>query len=100
MDVVRIRARLASGRTIVGPIMGHGGMIGSGLLHRGLEFAAFAALSRLQKLQNWVVGSGCRPPIFEPKPGHVAIYPASASDDGGYIAIPIKGTKFSIVRSK
>lgn len=96
MIAVKIRAELADGKVHVGPIMGNGGMIGSSTLHVGRELAERQALYVLRLCQDRVAdGRGL--PVFEPKPGHVAIYPHfSASTDGERIYIPLAGTTFTI----
>ena len=96
MIAVRIKAELATGLTIVGPIMGNGGMVGSGALCHGAESASRQAMRSLRAAQDRAA-DGLHLPIFEPKPGHVAIYPDySAATDGDRIEIPLVGTTFSI----
>lgn len=96
MTVVRIRAELANGEVYVGPIMGNGGMIGSGALHAGQEIAGAQAMSVLRICRRRAV-DGRDLPVFEPKQGHVAIYPDfCAATDGERVYIPIDGTTFSI----
>ncbi len=96
MMAVRIKATLATGETITGPIMGNGGMVGSGALCHGAKSAGRQALRSLRVAQSRAA-DGLHLPIFEPSPGHVAIYPDfSAATDGERIEIPLAGTTFSI----
>lgn len=96
MIAVKIRAELADGKVHVGPIMGNGGMMGSGALHVGRERAEAQALRVLRLCQDRVA-DGRELPVFEPKPGHVAIYPDfCAATDGKRIYIPLAGTSFTI----
>ena len=96
MTVVKIRAELANGEVYVGPIMGNGGMIGSGALHAGYKLAGKQASRMIRLCQDCVV-DGRDLPVFEPRPGHVAIYPDfCAETDGERVYIPIDGTTFSI----
>jgi hypothetical protein len=94
--VIKLRARLADGREIVGPIMGNGGMLGSGTLCAGRERASQAALKDLALCRR-LVEDGRPLHIFEPSSGHVASYPDfSATENGERVEVPIEGTSFSI----
>lgn len=96
---MRIRAELKSGKVYVGPIAGNGGMIGSGAAHVSHKLASKYVLNLL-RLSRERAELGTRLPIFEPKPGHVAIYPDyCAETDGERVEIPFDGTILSVEKS-
>ena len=93
---IRIRAELSDGQVLVGPIMGNGGMLGSGALYCGIDAAERQALRALG-LNRLRVSTGKPLSIFEPSPGHVMIYPDySPASDGKGVPILLRGTKFEI----
>lgn len=94
--VVRIRAELETGETLVGPIMGNGGMVGSGALCSGRELANAQALNALRIAKDRAAEND-HLPIFEPTPGCVALYPDYCGEsDGERVNVPLAGTQFSI----
>lgn len=100
MIAVKIRAELADGKVHVGPIMGNGGMIGSGALHAGRDRAEKQAMRVLRLCQDRAV-DGRTLPVFEPRAGHVAIYPDfCAETDGPRLNVPLVGTTFTIWRTQ
>ncbi len=99
--IVRIRAELSTGEIFTGPIMGSGGgMLGSGVIHNGYDFAGKLALDVL-RLANRCAEIRASLPVFEPRRGHVAIYPDfCAESDGGRIEIPVAGTAFTVIAQR
>lgn len=94
--VVRIRAELETGEVLTGPVMGNGGMVGSGAMHAGRGLAARQALHTL-RIAKLRATEGRRLQIFEPAPGCVAIYPDHGpASDGERVVIPLAGTEFSV----
>lgn len=74
MSPVRFTFVLPSGVSVTGPVRGCGGMVGA---------------PRLRKAQR-IAAQGRPHGLYEPAPGHVAVYPDhSAADDGGSIAVPL-----------
>lgn len=93
---IRIKATLADGTVYVGPIQGSGGRVGSGALHAGYEAAARDAIRTLGRAQRRAA-KGKDTGLYEPKPGHLAIYPnETAASAGPEVVIPIVGTTFSV----
>lgn len=83
MTLVRIKATLADGRTLIGPIGGAGGMLGAGVPdHRAADYA----MKRIRGLQQLVPN------------GSIQIFPDhSAAGDGNPIRIPLNGTDFEVL---
>lgn len=96
MVVVRIRAQTADGRVVIGPVRGRGGMVGTGSLHAGYQVAAAAAattIARSVRLATKQRDTG----LYEPEPGHVAMYPDfCAESDGEPVIVPLLGTSWSV----
>jgi hypothetical protein len=95
-----IRIRCSSGVVVVtGPIRGNDGMLGDGCRHleeidlcRGLVRRTLA-LAKMMALR-----SEEQPSIFEPSPGHLAVYPNWSHDsDGEFVEVPILGTDFEVL---
>lgn len=92
MMIVRFRAILADGDVIIGSIQGSGGRIGSGAAYNGPEAARREAEERLAAFQR-CAAEGRQIPGYEPKPGHVAMYP---EEGGPPRIVPLLGTHFEI----
>jgi len=78
---VRVRATLADGRVVVGPVRGSGGMLGADAAER---------LARMQR----------RADLGRPLRGHgmtVAMYPEHGPHgDGPAVVVPVLGTRFEV----
>lgn len=93
---VRIKATLADGRVFVGPIQGRGGRIGDATLHLGFEAAAQAAMEALRGIKRRCT-TGRPLGVYEPKPGHLAIYPHESAESAGEPElVPVRGTEFTV----
>ncbi len=96
MNAVRIRARLANGDLLVGPVRGIGGMLGNSSLFAGGTAAGEAALNQIGRAQM-LAEQGWDSALFEPVPRHVALFPDyCAASDGDYVAVPLVGTRFEV----
>lgn len=95
---VQIRVTLATGEVYQGPIQGNGGKLGSGALHAGHELAEQETRRRLEAAQR-LAADGRDTGLFEPTPGHLAIYPGcNEATDGEHIAVPIAGSTFEVLK--
>lgn len=91
-----LRATLPDGRTFEGPIQGNGGKLGDGTAYMGDELATGAAIDQIRKVQR-LHADGRPTGIYEPQPGHVAIYPDwSGFGDGVPVCIPLESTTFEV----
>jgi hypothetical protein len=94
--VIKFKVTLADGRQFVGPIQGNGGKIGSGSLFLGSAQARRIAQNQMDAICR-LSARGFRTShyCFQPRSGHVAVYPGySTESDGKRAAVPIKGTTF------
>lgn len=93
---IRFRVTLASGRIVEGPIQGNGGKLGGGSMHAGHGRARAAAIRSLDAALR-AAHDGRDIGIFEPRPGHAAIYPDyCAESDGIYEPIPLEGLVYEV----
>lgn len=82
-DVTRYTVQLASGEQVCGAIHGTGGLVGGG----------FHNLDRVRMMvinadRGWPLG------VFEPKVGHVRMYPnATTADAGAWVDVDLRGAK-------
>lgn len=96
MSSIFLRAVLADGREFEGPIQGNGGKLGDGTAYMGQELATGAAIDQIRKVQR-LHADGRPTGIYEPQPGHVAMYPDwSGWGDGQPVIIPLAGTAFDV----
>lgn len=96
MIAVRIRAELADGRVVEGPVKGPGGFAGGGALHAGPERARRAALRQVMFAQNRFI-NGLDTGLYEPTKGHIVMCPDfSAEGNGKDVEVPLSGTIFSL----
>jgi hypothetical protein len=80
-----------------GPIQGNGGMLGFAAAHRPAKERDADALETLLAVQRVYQRKGSQSRLYEPEPGHVAVYPRfSATDDGAPVAVPLAGTRFTL----
>lgn len=80
-----------------GPIRGAGGMLGFAAAHRPAPERDKDALETLLAVQRVYERKGHQSRLYEPQPGHVAVYPDfSAISDGEPVAVPLKGTRFAL----
>lgn len=90
---VRVRATLADGRVVIGPVRGLGGMMGAAGEPEG---AAARVRDRLESVRRQVE-RGRPPPCYEPAPGCVAMYPEHGPHgDGPEVVVPVLGTVFEV----
>lgn len=83
LDARRYTIRLATGALVTGPVQGSGGVIGSGEHN----------LARLQT-QTRRANAGEPLGIYEPRPGHVVMYPHySAHDTGEPVEVDLRGAE-------
>lgn len=93
---IRLRADLADGRVMVGPVKGCGGFLGGGTLHAGREKAGAAALAQIGRATT-AASEGRSHGYAEPKPGHVSMCPDfNAFGSGDPVAVPLRGTRWSV----
>jgi hypothetical protein len=99
--MIRVTATLQNGRTVTGPIHGNGGLIGSALSHivpLPPDLASDYIRDRLSACWH-CLERGQRLPVYEPKPGCVAMYPNwSPASDGQAVAVPVRGTEFRLAK--
>jgi hypothetical protein len=94
--VIRFKATLPNGRSIVGPIQGAGGRLGNNLLHSGQAQAAISAMSGLLRAKKRAL-EGRPTGLHEPLRGHVAMYPDECAEYAGEpVLVPLLGTAFEI----
>jgi hypothetical protein len=80
----RIRATLADGRVLTGPVGGQGGMVGAGAAGRE---SAVRSLRRVLDTAWWLYPQGS-----------IRIYPDyCAASDGEPVDVPVKGTEFEVL---
>lgn len=80
----RIRATLADGQVLEGPVGGQGGMVGAGAAGRE---------SALRSLRHVLETAW----VFCPR-GTIRIYPGyCAATDGEPVEVPVKGTNFEVL---
>lgn len=91
-----IRALLADGHVFEGPIQGNGGKLGDGTAYLGAERATGAAIDQIRQVQR-LHANGRPTGVYEPQPGHVALYPDwNGWGDGPPVAVPLSGTTFEV----
>lgn len=94
--MIKIRATLENGQTVIGPIQGSGGYIGSGCLYMGIEHAQLAAMRTIHRATLRAMEK-LSTHIYEPQPGHVAMFPhADHESRGDAVHVPLVGTTFEL----
>ena len=75
---------------------GSGGKIGYGFSHLEPEVRDAWSLKRLRKAIDWAE-RGDPTGLYEPKPGHVAVYPDyCAKTDGRKVVVKLAGAKIKL----
>jgi len=91
------RVTTRDGSVVDGPVQGNGGLIGANTHHLPLSRRVSLAIAEMRK----IVGAGTegiRLPVFEPKTGCIAMYPAfGINGRGSRVAVPISGATIDLV---
>jgi hypothetical protein len=80
-----------------GPIRGSGGMLGYAMAHCSAKDRDAESLRILLAVQRVYARKGSQNRVYEPAPGHVAVYPDyDAAGDGEPVLVPLTGTRLTI----
>lgn len=91
---VRFAIRPAGGRQVIGVVHGNGGVLGSDPAHAAEDLRRLRVAVTRATLGDPLVG------LFEPKPGHVRVYPSySALGDGPAVDVSLVDAEVEIAKS-
>lgn len=98
MSAVWFKIVTKAGAEHVGVVQGSGGKIGYAMSHLHPRTRRSQALRRMRRFVE-LADEGEALPCFEPKKGHVALYPDyCAAGDGKFKAVSLRGAKVELAK--